>query len=136
MTDRTIQDESKIVLLVGDSGAHYTQVFTEVFADAERVTLLLIGHASVNVSFEATIATDSSGTSPTDVGTAITVNVDEKFHTMEFDSSILSEAKRFFSAKVTFTAGAYTLMRIKRGLRDKGSITQDSTWVTQQSNLG
>lgn len=134
---RTFDDENQMKVLGSELGASYTQVFELKLADAERVLFLLVGHASVDVAFDVTIATDSSGTSPTDLATtAIDADDADKVYTIEVDAAQLTGAKQYLSPKVTWTAGTFTLIQILRGLRNKGNLTKDSSYQEAINLLG
>lgn len=144
MAYRTFADEEALALLGQALGASYTQVFTEAFEDAERLVFLVTGHASVDVEIDVTIAEDSSGTTPVDIlSAAVTLDTAGAVAIIEVDAAQLTEltsagvaAKRFISLKVTWTAGTYTVHQIKRGLRHKGNLTQDSTIDSTTALLG
>ena len=120
MSIRVITDAVQADVLVHASGANYTQVFTEIFEDCNRVTYMLIAHASCNVVLNATIASDSAGTGATDVlGTGLTCNDAGEVTFLNLSPNELDPVnnKTFVSAKVTFTAGTYTLIRLKYDLK-------------------
>lgn len=134
MAERTFLDETLPQLLGQALSGSFTQVFEQKFAEAERVTWLLIGHASCDVAFTATIAEDSSGTNPTDIlSTAIDADEAGKVWVLDIDHSVLTKTKQYISPKVTLTAGTYTLLEIKRGLRNKGYLDHDTTINASES---
>lgn len=138
MAYRTFADEEQLALLGQALGADYTQVFTKIFAAAERVVFLITAHASCDIDVNVTISDDSSGTTTTDLlTTAVTLDTAGEVAIIEVDAGQLTEltsagvaAKRYLSLKVTWTAGTYTVHRITRGLRNQGKLTQDSTIIT------
>jgi len=137
MAYRTLHDETQIRLLGQALSGSYTQSWSKVFADAERIVYMLISHASCDVEVDISIATDSSGTSAEDILTAaVTADTAGRIYTFEIDAAQITAAKRYVSLKVTLSGGTYSLVEIKRGLRNQGNITQDSTWDTQTSQLG
>lgn len=137
MAMRSFADETAPRLLGQALSGSYTQVFEQKLATAERVVWLLIGHASVDVALNATIAVDSAGNSPTDLLTAA-VDCDDagEMWYLEVDAAQLTETKQYLSPKVTLTAGTYTLIEIKRGLRFQGDyafINHHSTFNADES---
>lgn len=144
MADRTFADEARPSLLGQALSGDYTQVFTEAFENAERLVFIVIAHASGDVEIDVTIAEDSSGTTPVEIlAAAVTLDTAGECAIIEVDAAQLTEltsagvaAKRFISLKVTHTAGTYTVLQIKRGLRDKGNLTHDSTIDSTTEALG
>jgi len=135
MTNRTFHKESSPVLLASASAASYTQSWSNVFADCDRVLYMLITHASASITFGVQIASDTSGTGAVSVVTDITAAVADKIHTIEIGPAALTSAKRYVSALATRSAGSYTLLRIKRRMRSPGEFTLDSGYVTQSTKL-
>lgn len=131
MRMRTYHDEVKPKLLA-QGASSYTQVFTKALSDCERVVWMAIGHASANIAFNVTIATDSSGTSPTDVATGLTLAAG-KVYTIEIGPGVLTAAKQYVSPKLTVTAGTFTLLEQKFSLRYAGNITHDTTYGGHES---
>lgn len=135
MVMRTFKDEVLPQLLGQALSGSYTQVFEEKHSEAERVVFLLIGHASVNVAFTVTAATNAAGSDPTDLTTAITCDDAGAMWTIEVDAGDLPAGKDFISPKVTLTGGTYTLLEIKRGLRNQGNLASrhDATYKASES---
>lgn len=131
MKQRTFHEQNLVRVLGNNLGASYTQSFSQIFSTCERVIYVAIGHASANFALNATIATDGSGTSPTDVTTDITVGASE-IHTLEIIPDVLTATKQYVSAKLTRTAGNATLLEIKTALRREGNLTYDAGWVTRR----
>lgn len=130
---RTFHDQVQMRVLGQALSASYTQSWSTIFQDCDRVVYLLIAHASCNVAFNAQIASDSDGTGAADAaGTDITANSAGKVHSIEITPGVLTSAKQYVSAKVTLTAGTYTLLELKMRLRNEGIETYDSTWATQR----
>lgn len=130
MRMRTYSDEVAPKLLASASSSTYTQVWTTVLADCERVVYTLIAHASCDVAFNVQIASDSSGTGAASVTTTITANAASKIHTIEISPGALTTAKQHVSALVTRTAGSYTLTEQRFDMRISPP-TADSTVGTQ-----
>ena len=109
------------------SSSTYTQSFDTVFEDCERVDYIVLAHASVGAVLDVTIATDSSGTSPTDLGASITVDTAGKLYVITISPAILTSTKQYVSPKVTRSAGTYSLVEVRYNLRDKNQFTQDTS---------
>lgn len=120
----------KVVYRATASSSTYTQVFDTVFEDCERVDYWILGHASVSGTFDVTIATDSSGTSPTDLGASVTVDTAGKLYSITISPAILTSTKQYVSAKFTRSAGTYSLIEVRYNLRDVNQFTQDSSIAT------
>jgi hypothetical protein len=135
--ERTFSKENQAKLLGQALSASYTQVFSQALADNERIMWILIGHASVDVAFDVTVASDSAGTGAADILTAaVTCDTAGGMWTFEIDAAQLPAAKQYLSPKVTLTAGTYTLIEVKRAMRHKGNFTYDSTWTARTEQLG
>ncbi len=129
---RTYRNEVDPALLGQALSATYTQSWSTIFTGCERVVYTLITHGSCDVEFNVQIASDSSGTGAADVATSITANVAGKIHTIEVAPGALTASKQYVSARVTRTAGTYTLLRQKFDLRRTSEVTADSTVGTQR----
>ena len=137
MAYRTFDDETKPKLLGQALSAAYTEVWTKAFADAERVLYILIGHASVDITFDIKIASDSSGTGATSIlSAAVTCDTAGQFWTFEADAAQMTSTLVYISPVTVLTAGTYTLLEVKRGLRNQGNITHDSTYESATKALG
>lgn len=133
MQHRAFHDQVDARVLGQALSATYTQSWSEIFKTCERVVYVLIAHASCDVLFNAQIASDASGTGNADAaGADIAAAVAGKMHTIEITPGILTTAKQFVSAKVTRSAGTYTLLELKMALRNPGTVTPDTTWATQR----
>lgn len=130
MNLRTFDEQVLLRVLASNASATYTQSFSTVLNANERVVYVLIAHASANHAFNVTIATDASGTSPTDLFTAVTANSAGSAYTLEIGPGALTTAKQFVSPKVTVTAGTYTLLEIRTSLRNQGNLTQHSSYAS------
>lgn len=135
MSNRTFHKENSPSLLASAASASYTQSWSNVFADCDRVVYMLVTHASANITFNVQIASDTSGTGAASLVTDITANAADKIHTIEIAPAALTSAKRYVSALATRSAGTYTLLRIKRRLRTPGNFTLDSGYVTQSTKF-
>lgn len=127
---RTFYEEVYANVLAQGSSASYTQVFSQAFAGFDRIVYVLVTHASADVAFDVEIATDSSGTSPTSIVTAVTANTAGKIYTMEIAPGKLTEAKQYISPKVTRTAGSYTLLELRYRARHAGDFTQGTNYTS------
>lgn len=131
MKQRTFGEQNLVRILGSSLGASYTQSFSQIFANCERVVYVAIGHGSANFALNATIATDGSGTSPTDLTTDIAVAADQ-IATLEVTPDALTATKQFLSAKFVRTAGNATLIEVRTALRREGGLTYDAGWVTRR----
>jgi hypothetical protein len=136
MRNRTFNDENLLKVLGQALSASYTQSWSQIFTEPQRVVYILIAHASCNVAFNVQIADDASGTNPVEVlGTDITANSAGSVYTIEVGPGILTAAKQYVSAEVVLTAGTYTLLELRQSLRQSGGLTQDTTYAQAEFSV-
>lgn len=137
---RTFSEEALLRVLANPgTNTNYTQSFSKIFETAPGSTrvvyVLITGGGTTNLAFTVTIAADSSGGSPTDL-TVVTANVANSIYTYEIMPDDLTTAKQFVSAKVTHTAGSYTLLELRHNLYRAGDLGAfySSTWAVRQNS--
>lgn len=127
MKIRGIKDQFLPVFLVNNSSSNYTQVWTTLLSDCERVSWFIFGHASVSLTLNVQIASDSSGTGATSLFTDVTTLASGKVQVFTIDAGQLTSAKQYVSLLATRGAGTYSVLRIKYALHNEGNLTQDSS---------
>lgn len=133
---RTFSEQVSPALLANNSGATYTASYSLLLQDCERVVFILIGHASCDVALNASFASDSSGTGAENVlATALDCDESGKIWTLEVSANDVPAGKPYLSATVTRTAGNYSLLQEKHGLRYPGNFTHDSTYNLSESRV-
>lgn len=130
----TFVKEVDLKVLANNSSASYTQSWSTIFQDFERVAYIIIGHASVDVVFNVQIASDSSGTGAASVFTNVTTPITASAgYILDVGPGILTAAKQYVSVLVTRNAGTYTLLRARYNSRNPGSFSLDSSFAAYQS---
>lgn len=130
MDIRTFSKQCDLVYLGSALSADYTQSWSKILSDCDRVVYLALGHASIAGNFNVQIADDASGTNPVSVQTNIAMAAG-KAETIEIGPGDLTPAKQFVSALATRSAGTFSLVRMKFSLRHPGEFTADTTWAHQ-----
>jgi len=134
MAQKTFHDDNAVKVLASNSSSNITFAGTKVFSTAERVVYLFVAHASINLTvFKVQIASDAAGTGAADAGTTITSATAGQMQTIEITPGILETAKQYVGPVVTVAAGTYTLLEIKKRLRN-ATPTQDATYPTAVFN--
>lgn len=127
MKIRSFKDQFYLAYLANNSSSSFTQDWALRNQSGERVAFLALGHASVAVTFNVQIATDSGGTSAASLFTDVTTLASGKVTVLTYDAAQLTAAKQYSSALVTRSAGAYSLLELRYALRNEGNVTQPSS---------
>lgn len=127
----TLVKELDFAVLVSNSSSNYTQSWSKIFADFERVAYILIAHASGSITFNVQIATDAAGTSPTSLFTDVVFATAGEAYILDVGSAVVTEAKPFVSALATRGAGTYSLLRVRYDSRNPGSFALDASVANQ-----
>ena len=124
MKIRNLADQFYFNYLANNSASNFTQDWAKRNGQGERVAFLIFGHASVSVTFNVQIASDSSGTGAASIFTDYTALASGKMAARAYDAGQLTAAKQFSSALVTRSAGNYSLLEMRYALREEGNVTQ------------